>query len=121
MRSALHSESFARWNPDLMLLSSKRIDDGRKRSFRVHQRAAAPQPSRLMPAVLLLRLLLGVHCELLAKSQLDESLLVAATEEGETAAKKCRREIEERLHRRETLRNFPAQGQTDSLPDTAVP
>jgi hypothetical protein len=48
-------------------------------------------------------------------------LLVVATEEGEAAAKKCQREIEERLHRRETLRNFSAQGQTDSLPDTAVP
>jgi hypothetical protein len=68
-----------------------------------------------------LRLLLGIRCELLAKSQLDENLLVVATEEGEAAAKKSQREIEERLHRRETLRNFSAQGQTDSLPDTAVP
>ncbi len=39
-----------------------------------------------------LRSRLGVRCELLAQGKLDDRLLVAASEEGESAAKKCRDE-----------------------------
>ena len=63
----------------------------------------------------------GVRCELLAQSQLDGRLLIAASEEGEATAKKCRCEIEESLHRDEILRDLSAQTQTDSLPGVAVP
>ncbi len=88
---------------------------------------ARPEPGQRDPESTIqrcetrLRVLLGVRCELLAQGQLDDHLLIVATEEGEATAKKCQREIEERLHRRETLRDISAQRQTDSLPDTAVP
>ena len=62
-----------------------------------------------------------MRCELLAQGQLDDHLLIVASEEGEAREKKCQREMEERLHRRETLRDISAQAQTDSLPDIAVP
>jgi hypothetical protein len=67
-----------------------------------------------------LRSRLGVRCELLAQSKFDDRLLIIASEEGETTAKKCRREIEQSLHRGEILRDSSAQTQTDSLPDPAV-
>ena len=59
--------------------------------------------------------------ELLAQRQLDDRLLVAASEEGESAAKKRRDEGEESSHRGEILRDFSAETQTDSLLDIGVP
>ena len=68
-----------------------------------------------------LRSRLSIRRKLLAQRQLDDRLLTAAPEEGEATAKKCRREIEESLHRGGILRDFSAQTQTDSLPDPCVP
>jgi hypothetical protein len=56
-----------------------------------------------------LRSRLGVHRELLAQSQLDDRLLVPASEEGEAGAKKCGCEIEESLHRGEIWHDLSAQ------------
>ena len=64
--------------------------------------------------------LLSVRSELLAQSQLDDHLLTVASEDGKGTAKECQSEIEERLHRRETLQNLSAQRQTDSPPDPVV-
>ena len=54
-----------------------------------------------------LRPRLGVGCELLPQGQLDDRLLIAASEEGENRAKEHRREIEQSLHRERDAAPFP--------------
>ncbi len=66
-------------------------------------------------------MLLGVRCKLLAQSQLDNYLLIVASEEGEATAKKRRDEEEERSHRGETVRDLTAETETDSPPEVVVP
>ena len=61
-----------------------------------------------------------VGCELLAQSKFDDRLLSATWEEGEGAAEKCRCEMDQRLHRGETLGDLFAESQTDSRVDRAV-
>ncbi len=68
-----------------------------------------------------LRSSLGVRRELLSQGKLDDCLVSATSEEGETTAKKCCREIEQCQHSGEIVRDFSAQTQTDSLPDPSVP
>jgi hypothetical protein len=88
---------------------------------------ARPEPGQRNPEGAIqrceprLRSRLGVRRELLAQGQLDDRLLIAASEEGDCTAKKRRRQIEQSLHRGEILRNFSAQEQTDSLPNLTVP
>ncbi len=53
--------------------------------------------------------------------QLDDHMLIAASDVGESTAKKGRREIEQSLHRGEILRDYSGQTQTDSFLDLAVP
>ena len=88
---------------------------------------ARPEPQECNPEGTIerrepgLRSRLGVGRELLAQGQLDDRLLIAASEEGESTAKKDRREIEQSLHRGEILRDYSGQTQTDSFLDLAVP
>ena len=53
---------------------------------------------------------LGIGGELLAKGELDDRLLIAASEEGESTAKEHRREIEQSLHRERDAAPFPRSG-----------
>jgi len=57
----------------------------------------------------------------LAQGQLDDRLLIAAWEEGESTAQKRRHETGQSPHRVEILQDFSAQTQTDPLLDLAVP
>ena len=81
---------------------------------------ARPEPEERNPEATIerresgLRSCLSVRRKLLAKGELDDHLFIVASKEGETTAKKRPREIEQSLHRGETLRDLPAEYESDS-------
>ena len=66
----------------------------------VHGRMEQRNPEgAIEPRELGIRSRLGVRCELLPQDQLDDRLLIAASEEGKNRAKVHSHEVEQSLHR----------------------